>query len=175
MRRHYLLLCLLFLLMLPGCKSQQEPRQPIKFYYPKTEISYGASDGVLSHELRESASLSKETVISLYLKGPRAEGLISPFPENINIIHFSVQEKAATLVLSDSYATLSGLDISIASVCLSKTVMELTGAESVTLSCQTQPLGGETRIIISESDLVLYDDSMGHVSEGSTPTASSSQ
>lgn len=171
MKKYAIILCVIILLSLCACTPEQALQEPVAFYYPKAQVSYGTADGAITFELRESASLQNIDLLSLYLKGPVGETLAQPFPENVDIMHFQFEDQEALLVLSDNYATLSGLSLSVANACLAKTVMELTTADTVSISCESKPLDGETVIILSKQSLILFDESISDASSNTSTEA----
>lgn len=158
-----------------GCAQNTAPSEGTQFYYPTTVVSYGTESSAIAYELREYTELPTQEIIALYLQGPRQEGLRCPFPSECTLINLQLSEEEAALVLSDSYAELSGLELSIANACLAKTVIGLTGSTTVVLCCETKPLAGEARISITQQDLILFDESTGVSDPNSATNASSAE
>ena len=83
--------------------------------------------------------------------GPTSEELRSPLPSGTRI-HSEIQDDQILLTLSDDALTLSDLDYSLACACLTLTCLDITDADSVTVSC-----GDRVRTMTQES-LTLYDE-----------------
>ena len=165
MKRFLALLFLCILLFVSGCNNGTALDLPVKYYYPNATIAYGTEDGFISYEFREAKNKSTLESINDYLKGPTNSGHENPFPENTTAKQFELQNDIVYLILSDSYATLTGLDISIANACLSMTVLELTGASAVSIQCDTMQLDGQDSIIMDRNATMLYDSN-----KNTTPT-----
>ena len=168
MKRIAFLLAITFLLTIPlGCSDVKSPDLPVKFYYPNTEISYGTEDGFLSFESREGNQKSTEVLLNDYLRGPSDSTHLNPFPQNTELVEYQFQNGTFYLILTDSYATMSGLDLSIANACLALTVFALTEAVNVSIQCQSSQIDGQTAIVLSRNSVLLYDSS-----KSTTPTES---
>ena len=172
MKKVTLLLCFILPLLLCGCNEQHSPQEQVKFYYPRAQISYGKADSAFSYELRERAALQPEELLSLYLQGPITDSFSQPFPRNISIIQLHINEQEAALVLSDEYASLSDLALSVANASLFRTVTELTNADSVRISCLSKSLDGEKEITLTKQSVIFYDQSIATKFENDETTPS---
>jgi len=63
----------------------------------------------------------------------------------------------AKIVLCDEFATLKGLDLTIACACLSRTVIALTGCHEVIISAESMQLDGKNFITLSRDSYLLLD------------------
>ena len=172
MKKRTRFLCLILLLLLCGCNEQHSPQEPVRFLYPNAQLRYGTADGAFSYEIREGAALQLEELLSLYLRGPVTDDLSQPFPDSVSVAQLRVEDRQAVLVLSDEYAELSGLSLSVANTCLSVTVMELTNTDSVRISCLSKSLDGEREVLLTKQSIILYDESVGSSSENNTTAPS---
>ena len=156
------LLLTAILLSLMGCLEQKEPiTTPVSFYYPRSEFTYGSTDSVTTAEVRDAALFSNDhfAILSAYLAGPKKEDLKSPFPTGTTLTQLSVANGTASIILSDHIAVLSGIDLTVACVCLTRTIMELTGAKRVEISAETKLLGGSKSITMDSSNVYLSESS----------------
>ena len=154
---------------LVGCNNEKAPGVPVKYYYPNAAISYGKENGLISYETREGKDKTTEAVIQNYLTGPQSSDYTNPFPSNTVLISYQMQNSTASVVLSDGYASLSGLDLSIANTCLSMTIFELTGAISVTIQCESALLDGNETVELNQYSALLYDSSKTTTPTETTP------
>jgi len=157
-----ILLILAWILCLAGCAAEKEELQdPVRFYYPKTKATYGSIDGVIAWEERESAGHTEDYVylVELYLKGPESEGLSRTFPKNVTIRDLHIVGDTAQVILNDYAARLTGLDLTIACVCLAATVTDLIGVQSVTIQAETALLDGNPSITMDRDKILLLDES----------------
>lgn len=152
------------LLCLFGCAAKiDEPAEPVRFFYPRPtdSISFVQADGAITHETRESAGHVGDHayLLNLYLLGPSGEGLRNPFPSGTKLMFFEVRNGIAEVVLSEPFARLSGMDLTAACACLSLTVRELTGAQTVSIGVAGQQLDGQARITMRLEDILRNDTS----------------
>ena len=151
------LLLSLIMLFLCACGNEAENESKVSFYYPLKEISYGGSNSVIRAESHDLSHLSHEQLLASYLNGPTQPELSNPFPNGVKIVSLKQKDAHITLVLTDRFASLSGLKLTMACVCLGKTAMQLTGTNSITISCETQLLNGDQTIYLT-LDSVLFED-----------------
>ena len=155
---------ILFLSMTLGLIACEQPklRTPGTFYYLRTNTSYGVSDGVFAPEQRELDGMEEDlnAVLELYCKGPITSGLETPLPAGTSILSHSLEKNVLTLVFSPQFAQLSGIELTLAAGCLSRTFLELTGAQKLILKADGALLGGQIAMEIFRGDLELQDDSL---------------
>ena len=148
-------------ILLCACARQPEMEAPVRFYYPRKELSFQAGSDVLYPELRESAGLENdlEALLRLYLAGPADGQSVSPFPAGTRLVDWKIEDSVLRITLSQEFARLSGLELNIAAVCLAKTGMELTGAEAVELRVEEEMLDGKSSLLLTPEQIRLLDDS----------------
>lgn len=157
------LLCVLLCLGLFGCRQEEDaPIQvPAEFFYPRSTFSYTADETVIGSEHREAAGHEDDIayLIDLYLRGPQSETLTQPFPIGCRVVSCTLKsDTTLTLVVNDNFAALTGMELSVACVCLAKTLSGLTGADTVIIQTQTQLLDGKKSITIRDGAPVLLDE-----------------
>ena len=157
------LLCLCLLASFWGCAPRTEaPQVPVRFYYPRTvdTIQYTASGGAFTYEDRESAGYTDNLpyLLNLYFRGPADSTLRNPFPTATSVTELKVYGNYAFLTVSDSFAQLTGMDLTVACACLTLTVTELTGAETLCLSTNSQLLDNHERLLLQAKDFLFMDD-----------------
>lgn len=134
-------LIILLLLSASGCGTKKpDDSASVSFYYLRKADSYiyGAPDGVVSSEERDdSASSGTGYLLSLYLMGPLDENLQSPFPAGCRITNIIQNGTEVTIVLNTNFTTLKGIHLTLACVCLARTCMSVTGAETVNIQAET--------------------------------------
>ncbi len=154
-----LLFAVVFLFGICAC-SQAAPENPVNYYYPLLKDTCAAGDRVFAAEVRERTIMSDVSVlIAKYLLGPIDTTLMSPFPAGTRLVNLHTEGTVLTITLSDRFATLSGLELTLACSALSMTCMELTGATTVQIRAQKLPLNGAEQITIHAEDLLLTDTS----------------
>lgn len=160
MKRVFVLILALLLLPLWGCKeNSSQAEQPVTVYYKLAEPVHGTQDSVIAPTVMESKNYEDDYdyLLSKYLKGTEDPQFARTFPRSTTLVSFKTDALTAKIVLSDRFASLSGIDLTIACVCLTRTVMELTGCQEVIISAQTAKLDGEKYITLSADSYLLID------------------
>lgn len=143
---------LLLCLMLCGCGAY-ESGDPVSFYYVRKTYAYYEEEPVMVGESRDIAGHRQdlEYLMSLYLMGPADEGMACPFPKRTQLLKLEAADDALTIELSDTARTLPDSAFSLACACISRTAMELSGAESVTV------VSGTRSLVTRQDSLMLTD------------------
>lgn len=155
-----ILLCLSMLLPLIGCSEEREtPKRPVNFYYRRADIRYGQSEGVITSEERESIGYEDDLrgLLLEYIGGPVSGDLARTFPEDTVIISFYYSDGTAKINFSHQFAQLTGIDLTIACACVTMTVIELTGIETVQISAAGALLDDYQYITMDKDCLLLLD------------------
>lgn len=153
-------LALLLLLSLWGCgNSHDSIAVPAEFYYRNATASYNSDSAVICGETRESSGHDLTDIVNIYLQGPITPNCLSPFPAGVTVVSVDQRDDRLYIVLSSPFDTLSGIDLTLACACLSKTMMELTQCNAVEISVPNASLNGKSSIIIDEQSLLLLDSS----------------
>lgn len=132
----------------------------VTFYYKSVDFQYGSPLGVLASEARNFSEYQSnyEQIIELYLKGPKEHNHISPFPAGIYLKEFTLGADRAYITLSSHISMLSGLDLTIACACLTKTVLGITGVSSIEITADNSTLDGQAYLIYTNNDFVFLDN-----------------
>lgn len=155
-----LLLLIAICMTVTGCQKQAESiKTPVVFYYVRAEFDHGNDNSVICGETRESADFKGNLIELLngYLQGPQSEDLLTPFPSGTSITNYVVDNTTAILTVTDHLTQISGMDLTVACACLSKTVIELTGIESVKIQAKTKELGSNEYIYMDMNTILLLD------------------
>ena len=155
------LLCICTFLSLLGCSQKEEIQKPVTFYYRRANITYEGSDGVVSTEQRESAGHEKDIpyLLGEYLDGPRSSELAQTFPDGMFVVSIQYADNMAKIIFSFHLAELRGIDLTVACACITMTVIELTGVDSVQISAAGALLDDYQSITMDRSCLFLLDGS----------------
>ncbi len=160
MKRFVLMLILLALLFsFTGCASK-DIHTPVSFYYATDPLAYNDLQGVISPEIREKAGYENDLIalLDLYVQGPVSEGFLSPFPAGLGVVEFASLDDGADILLTHELSTLTGHRLTVACVCITMTVTELTGCQQVRIHAQDTKLDGRDYIELSQKDLVFMDN-----------------
>lgn len=152
--KRIILFFLLLSLCLSGCSSLGERiKEPVTFYYPRSEYSYFSPDGVIVSEEREASGHKDDLnyLLALYLMGPTTEGLVSSFPPTTKIFSLSATKKEITIQITNYDSTMSDVNFSLACACVSMTCFELSDCELVTVK------SGNRSVSIARNSTTLSD------------------
>ena len=156
------ILCLFFVfsLLFSGCGFFGERiHEPTTFHYLCRNYQEELCCVIVGEE-REAAGHSGDLayLMALYQMGPSDENLSAPLPSGTRISS-DVQNGQVFLELSDAASTLSDPEFSLACACLTLTCLDITDAESVTVSC------GNRSNTMTRGSLMLND-----MEKSTTPT-----
>lgn len=163
-----ILLTLVIMFPLSACgDNRKELRAPVNFYYRTREVEFGSGEGVISAEQRESFGHSDDYVYltEIYLNGPTTGKCISPFPAGTTLEHLDFTQDKVLVELSSHISLLSGAELTIACVCLTKTLSELTGMKSVQITSKGDLLEGKESLTFSADGYQLEDDTLDYSAE----------
>lgn len=162
-----MMLFILLLCSLCGCAQKEELIAPVSFYYlraplPNGEVIHGTADSVILADVRESGDRRNDYsyLLKLYLSGPQDSKFRSPYPRNTYLVDFKMDNGTATLVLTNIFSKLTGIDLSLACGCLTMTVLDMTGAERVTILAEDGLLDGKESLTFNRSSFLLIDDTL---------------
>lgn len=160
MKRYFcLLLCLL--MILSGCGNDQKKlEKPVRYYYCKADVTFEKDGAVIDYESRDSVGFEDNVfyLISRYLRGPEDSAFAKTFPDYTRLNTCDITESTVTLSLSNEFALLSGVELSLACAALTMTVYELTGRETVRICTASELLDGKQMLVFRYSDLLLSDN-----------------
>lgn len=162
MRRGKLIAALLVLVLLTGCAAAIESRtqsiNPIDFYYCRSEPLYGSETGAIDFETAELGrkDVTVEQIMQRYLSGPESEQLRSPFPQGLVCTRTELDGTTLSVYLSSEYSALSGVELSLASACLSMTLTQIEFVDSVRVLSSD---GRTPAQLLEPEQFVLFDAS----------------
>lgn len=156
-----LLLCSAMILTLCAC-GQNFPEESGQFYYRRIQPAYGADDGIIAPEIRKFPANQSDLseMLECYFSGPESRGLESPFPRNTHVISWGIQDETLSLNLSEPFAALSGVDLTVACSCIARTFLEILPIETVTIQVMRKTLNGQKSISLGINDMSFLDDGL---------------
>lgn len=159
-RNVYFILAVLLMLSFPGCSGKDNTiERPADFYYCTSSISFDTALGVIASETREIAILEQDltALINHYLCGPKASNLTSPFPSGSAVLWINQSDSEITLVMNQQFTQLTGLNLSLACSCLSKTIFSFSDVESITIRAHNTNLDGMKSITMNRDSILIQD------------------
>lgn len=168
MKRIPLLLALLILLLTPLLITACAPASGgangdhlVPIYYLAPEGTFHGSDAVqCSYEmldLGENAPLADlaAAVTHRLLEGSGDKMLISPFPEDVQLVSLRLADTHALVDFTGSFALVDGISLTLADYCLTLSLTAIDGIESVSVTVNGRPLAQQPRQIFRERDAIL--------------------
>ena len=162
--RKFLCFVLILCCLLPmaACTEKNAvPENSVTVFYRREKPTYGTSDGIVAATYLEmdDQDNNPEAVLNKYLRTIPADGFLSPFPVGLAIISFKLEGLTAKVILTDCIADLTGMELTISLVCLTQTVMSLTGCQEVIISAYSRQLDGQSFITLNRDSYLLLDNS----------------
>lgn len=159
--KRLLILLLCMALLLCGCGTD-EPKieKPVTYFYLRSEFIFGQSDSVIASETREAAGKYTDlsALLSEYLQGPQSEGLQNPFPTGAKILQIRQENGILQLEMNDAFSQLTGMDLTVACACLTKTSLSLTDCSTVQILIDGTLPDTQRIITMDGQTLLLMDD-----------------
>lgn len=143
-----------------GCKHRDVNYDaPATFYYVQNQDALDLSDHMIRSETHETAHFHSDliAIMNAYFEGPASVSNRSPFPTGLSVVRLDQDEDRIYLTLNNVFTQLEGLDLSVASTCISMTLFELTGCNCVELSAEGTLSNDEETVVISRDILYLSD------------------
>lgn len=156
-----ILLAIILMFSLIACRSKEDViLQPVNYYYRNAQLTFGAENSLISAKVADAAAFNGDTLAILndYLNGPDDDRFDVTFPASTKLLQMNLTSGTAYLQMNDSLSRLTGIDLTIACACITKTTMELTGATAVCISTSNELLDGAASITMDESNLILFDN-----------------
>ncbi len=138
MRRICLLLALLLTLGLTGCLQQEQGTAYAVYYLNREE---GAENALAS----EKRTLPQDTqpvegLLQLLLTEPQSEVLEKAIPDGVRVRKWSIHNGLLTVDFSSAYASLSGIDLTLADYSVVLTLTQLEEVDTVMITADGEML-----------------------------------
>lgn len=150
---------LALLLLFTGCELSQSNQAALEFYYPVTAAKYTKGASYLQAEMRDGTSLSEDLIVILntYLKGPNDDASYqNPFQANTQVLSIQEEGTVLNITLSRNFASLRGLELTVACASLSMTCLALTDADVIRIHANGSSFDGVQYIEMRLDNLLLY-------------------
>lgn len=155
---------LALLVLLAACASSpagesEETGWPIYFLAPQEEAAGGdviqVSWEVLALEEDAPAQEAAQAIAERLLEGSADGRLLSPFPDETELIGTEVRDRVAYLDFSSHIGNLAGVDLTLADYCLTLSLTGLDGVGAVRILSQGRALGQQPKQTFYERDVLL--------------------
>ena len=151
---------LLFALCCVGCESGDlEYNTPATFYYCTGERNYASNSSVIDSEERtiNCAPNDYKAIMRCYLEGPDHRDMYSPFPKDISVTELIVEEETTYITFSTNLSYLTGVDLTLACICIANTCFDLTHTQNVDISAEQALLDNAPSVFISYGSTLTSD------------------
>ena len=141
--------------LLAGCASAPENEaDTVTLYYVRAAYQYHSVENVIVGEQRTvtQTPLTPDQRLSMYMAGPTADGLVSPIPEEVQVLEILNHSGLFEVTFSDTEQLLSDARFSLACVCLGKTLFEDPDIIQLTV------ISGERTMTVSKDSYLLIDE-----------------
>lgn len=145
---------LVLLLLLSACAQEVPEEEVAVFYYPLRTLEFGWDKTIFAEVTMAIDTVTTEQLLRQYIGRWSDEDYRNPFPAGTTLESVVLDGHSATVTLSESFAQLNGLELSIACTALAKTMHSLEGVTSVTIIAQGKMLDGKSAIIIDLNALL---------------------
>lgn len=136
-------------LLISGCGQYTQLRDPITFYYVRKDYSSDMQSILGSEEWESPEDRNLQHLLALYLMGPTRDDLVSLLPNATKVLSLEQSEQHIFLTLSD--ASLSESDFTLVCACLAQTLLNLTDAQQITVTCASRSM------TLRLEDVTLFD------------------
>lgn len=157
-------LCLLLLplLLLAGCRREEPARTAYELYFQEADLTFSAGDGAfrtetvyLYDERTETSQQLAEALMEALLKGPADETLKSTLPSGTTLLSLELAGDRAKVDLSASYASLSGVALTLADGAIALTLAQIPEISSVQITAQGRELAYRERQVLNIREVLL--------------------
>lgn len=161
MRRFPLLLAALALLLAACAAPPEETAADGYELYYTVWPDEGGGDAIGACRVQLADGVSADTdalaeaLLAQLLAPPALDGLRSPFPAGTRLQKIAVAGGRATVDLSEQYAQLSGIDLSVADCCVTLTLTQLTGINAVRVTVNGRELPYRKTQLLTAADALL--------------------
>lgn len=148
------------LLSISACTSQKKTiTSPVTYYYVQQQVDYSKPDNLIVPYIAESAGHEGDYkyLVGEYIATPPDAKFVSPFPVGTILEELRLENNRVQIVLSSQMAELSGVSMMVAFACLTKTVVGMTGIQTVQIQITDNLINGEESISLSPNSFSYWD------------------
>lgn len=159
MKKQILALTLTGLLLgLSGCAGTAGERtaEDYKVYFSALEDQNAAM--AVGYETWEQPEGTQPVtgLLQALFQGPATQNLTSPFPDGVRLLSWELLDEGCLhLDLSEQYGGLTGVDLTVADACLTLTLCQVEGVESVYVTVEGDEIPYRPTQQLTPSDLLL--------------------
>lgn len=143
-----------------GCKmNKTEFSSPVVFYYCVDKLDHTPHSSVIQSEERtvDCPPNDYKAIMQLYLEGPTQRGMYSPFPKGLTVTELLIDGETTYITFSTNLSYLTGVDLTLACVCIATTCFGLTRTQNVDISAERGLLDNAPSVFISSGSTLMSD------------------
>ena len=157
-------LCLLLLplLLLAGCRREEQARTAYELYFQEADLTYSAGESPFRTETvylydaeTDAAPRLAEALVRELLKGPADETLKSTLPAGTTLLSLEIEGDRARVDLSPSYESLSGVALTLADSAIAMTLSQVPEVSSVQITVRGRELAYREQPVLNLRDILL--------------------
>ncbi len=154
------LLMIAVLVCFCACNQNTNNENYLNFYYCSTEQTFGSENGIFAIEERLISCKPDEyrLILEEFLRGPRVNGCISPFPGGTVLEDFKLKDGYASIVLSPHMALQANANLIVCCACLCQTLFEFPEFETIEISIANNQINGESRLVFNKNSFSTEDN-----------------
>lgn len=146
MKRIYSLFLAFLLLVLTGCANKWDDSSYLKLYYPAVLDDMRGSDAIDHVNIGWDDMVQKDVqtqalyVLSLLMGECHEDGFSVPVPLGTQLQDCHVENGTAFVDFSETYGTLSGMDLTICDYCVALSLTQISGIDQVSITVNGREL-----------------------------------
>lgn len=154
------ILVLLLTVCCTGCNNQvTKYSTPATFYYCVEKPSYATDSSIIRSEERtiNCPPNDYKAIMQVYLEGPKERKIYSPFPKDLTITELMIDGETTYITFSTNLSYLTGINLTLACVCIANTCFDLTHSQNVDISAEHALLDNAPSVFISRGSTLTSD------------------
>ena len=155
-----IMLSLIIIAGCAGCKTPDtEYRTQVTFYYCAEDRDYAPDSSVILSEERtvNAPHNDYKNIMQFYLDGPKGRDLRSPFPKDLTVTELLIDGETTYITLSTNLSYLTGIDLTLACMCIANTCFALTHTQNVDISAEHAMLDNAPSVFINYGSVLTAD------------------
>lgn len=168
MKHRPTILLVILILLITACTTRtpsSPPADAIPIYFLAPTEQVRGSDAicqsfeVLDIQKNASAAETATAVVQRLLEGSQEGSLLSPFPKDVQLISLAIRDRRAYIDFSGSLSRLDGIALTLADYCLTLSLSNIKGIESVSITNEGRTLAQQPRQVFRDRDVALSTES----------------
>lgn len=138
-----------------GGQAETPPPDSIGVYFAVSEERAGGPAVDCEYHVLSGRKKPVEELMGLLLAGPDGLDLTSPFPTGVSLLSWTQEDGRLILDLSEQYGGLSGVDLTVADYCITLTMCQVPGVESVSITVDGEEVAFRHTQQLTAGDVIL--------------------